>query len=148
MRIPRRFWTGVACLTLAAPIAAATQKDDKDAKESDKRPKVTLKAQPAISMSPSRVVLTAELVGGSNDFEEYYCPTVEWEWGDGTTSEVTTDCDPYLEGKSSIKRRFVVEHIFRAGQYRVMFRLKKHAKAVAAATATIQVQPGLRDVGD
>ena len=52
MRILRRFaWAGAACLTLAAASAAtAQQKDDKDAKEPDKRPKITLRAQPTISM--------------------------------------------------------------------------------------------------
>ncbi len=140
-------WAGIACLALATAPTAAAQKDDKDSKDQDKRPKVTLRAQPTISMSPSRVVLSAELLGGSNDFEEYYCPTVEWRWGDGTSSEATADCEPYESGKSEIKRRFTVEHVFRAGNYRVLFVLKKHDKSVASATANIQVRPGLRDLG-
>ena len=143
----RRFaWAGVACLLAAAVAGArAQQKDDKE-REPDKRPKVILTARPAISMAPSRVVLTAELQGGADDFEDFYCPTVEWEWGDGTSSEATNDCEPYEPGKSSIKRRFTVEHVFRAGNYRVAFRLKKHDKALGMATANIQVRPGLRDI--
>jgi hypothetical protein len=149
MRILRRFaWAGAACLTVAAAsVVIAQQKDEKDAKEQDKRPKITLRAQPTISMSPSRVVLTAELLGGADDFEEYYCPSVEWQWGDGTSSEVSSDCEPYEPGKSQIKRRFTVEHLFRAGTYRIVFHLKRHDKAVASATASIQVRPGLRDNG-
>ena len=50
-----------------------------------------------------------------DDFEEYYCPTIDWEWGDDTTSESTADCEPYEAGKSEIKRRFTVEHVFRHG---------------------------------
>ena len=151
--------TGVGCVALAAFVlgacfhysdtllvaASAQRKDDKDAKDKDQdkqRPKVTLKAQPLISIGPSKVVLRAELVGGADDFEEYYCPTVEWDWGDGTHSESTTDCEPYQPGKSEIKRRFTIEHIFRAGYYRVAFRLKHRTKAVAYATATVQVQAG------
>ena len=139
---------GATCLLTAAAVAAAPQKTDKDQKDKDadtRRPKITLKAQPTISMAPSRVVLTAELVGGANDFEDYYCPTVEWDWGDGTQSESTTDCEPYQAGKSEIKRRFTVEHIFRTGAYKVMFRLKRRDKAIAAATVSIQVRPGLRE---
>ena len=141
---------GVLCLTLATALTAvAQQKDDKDSKDKDqdKRPKVTLRAQPAISMSPSRVVLTAELLGGANDFEEYYCPTVEWQWGDGTSSEATADCEPYESGKSEIKRHFTVEHVFRAGNYHVLFQLKRKDKSVVSATTNIQVRPGLRDIG-
>ena len=93
-------------LTLAVAVGVsvavtAQRKDDKDAKDkdSDKKPKLTLKAQPVISMSPSKVTLRAELVGGANDYEEYYCPTVEWTWGDGTQSESTADCEPVRSGK-------------------------------------------------
>lgn len=138
---------GVACLAAVATFAigaAAGQNDNKTSKDA-KRPKLTLKAQPMVSMSPARVALTAELVGGDDDYEEFYCPTVEWNWGDGTQSESSTDCDPYVAGKSEIKRRFTVQHVFRAGNYRVMFRLTRKDKPLVAATATIQVQPGVRD---
>jgi hypothetical protein len=139
------FRTGVSALALAlcvSPVAYA-QKDSKDAKDNDnKRPKITLKAQPIISMAPSKVTLRAELIGGANDYEEFYCPTIEWDWDDGTMSESTSDCEPYQAGKSEIKRRFTVEHVFRAGYYHVAFRLKRRDKAVAAATTTVQVQGG------
>jgi hypothetical protein len=146
---PRRgfFRTGASALALALcvpPVAHAQRdsKDSKDTKDNDKRPKLTLKAQPIISMAPSKVTLRAELVGGANDYEEFYCPTVEWDWDDGTMSESTSDCEPYEAGKSEIKRRFTVEHVFRAGYYHVAFRLKRRDKAIAAATTTVQVQGG------
>src|SRR5471030_2384938 len=150
----RRFiWAGALSVVISAVAGASgsAQKPDKNAKDAKdnpdaNRPKVTLKAQPTISMAPARVVLTAELVGGANDFEDFYCPTVQWEWGDGTQSESTNDCAPYEPGKSEIKRRFTVEHVFRAGAYRVNFRLKRHDKAVGYATVNIQVRPGLRDI--
>jgi hypothetical protein len=152
MRLLRRFaWAGAASLLVSAALVASEsgQKSDKDAKDNAdaKRPKVTLKAQPLISMAPARIVLTAELVGGANDFEDFYCPTVQWEWGDGTQSESTSDCPPYEPGKTEVKRRFTVEHVFRTGSWRVSFRLKQRAKAVAFATVSIQVRPGLRDIG-
>ena len=137
---------GASCLLLTVATTAAPQKDN--AKDNDsRRPKITLKAQPTISMAPSRVVLTAELVGGANDYEEFYCPTVEWDWGDGTQSESSTDCAPYEPGKSEIKRRYTVEHVFRTGAFRVAFKLKRQNRVVALATVSIQVRPGLRDLG-
>ena len=136
-----------AAAMVATGASGSAQKADKDAKDNaDKRPRVSLKATPVISMSPARIVLTAEITGGANDFEDFYCPTVQWEWGDGTQSESTNDCAPYEAGKTEIKRRFTVEHVFRAGAYRVMFRLKRHDKAVGFATVNIQVRPGLRDI--
>lgn len=144
----RRYaWGGAVSLVACAMLATASaQKADKNTRATDSgSPKLTLRAQPVISMSPSRVVLTAELVGGPNDAEEYYCPTISWDWGDGTESESTSDCAPYEAGKSEIKRRFTVEHVFTAGAYRVTLRLKRRDKAVATATVNIQVRPGLRD---
>ena len=148
----RRAWTGAASLLLAATMvaAASAQKPDKDAKDNpdSRKPQLKLKAQPVIAMAPARIVLTAELIGGANDFEEFYCGAVEWEWGDGTKSESSTDCAPYEPGKSEIKRRFTVEHVFRTGRpngYRVTLHLKRRDKSVGAATVNIQVRPGLRD---
>ena len=154
MRNQRRsLWAGVACLTLVAAMTAAAQPQDKAAKDKDspgdkdKRPRLTLTARPPISMSPARVAITAELIGGPNDLEDFYCPTIEWDWGDGTQSESTSDCSPYETGKSEIKRRFTVEHVFtRAGSYKVFFRMKHSAKDIAAISTTVQVQPGARDI--
>jgi hypothetical protein len=155
MRHLRRYAsTGAASLLVFAALAAAAsaQTGDKPSKDKDtpdaKRPKITLKANPLIAMAPARVVLTAELIGGDNDFEEFYCPAVEWEWGDGTKSESASDCAPYEQGKSEIKRRFTVEHVFRMGRpngYRVTVHLKRRDKSVGAATVNVQVRPGLRD---
>lgn len=148
--LQRHGWASAASLLVAATLtfslSAQNKSKDKDQKDAaDPRPKVSLKAQPAIAMAPARVVLTAELGGGANDYEEFYCNAVEWEWGDGTKSESSSDCAPYVAGKSEIKRRYTVEHVFRAGVYRVMFHLKRHDKTVGSATITVQVRPGLRD---
>ena len=80
----------------------------------------------------------AELRDGSDDYPDFYCATVEWDWGDGTMSENSSDCDPYEAGKSTIQRRFSAEHIYRqGGAYRVFFRLKQKTKQVAAASTNV-----------
>ena len=130
-----------------AGLVAAHQSNDKDSGKQNepKRPKITVRAQPTVGVAPFRVVLTGELQGGDDDFAEYYCPTIEWEWGDDTSSESTLDCEPYEAGKSQIKRRFTIEHLFRReGVYKVYFHLKRKDKLLASASVTIQVQPGMR----
>jgi hypothetical protein len=115
----------------------------------DKKPKLTVKANPTMGMSPVRVVVTADLTGGPSDTDELYCPAVEWEWGDDTRSKDSADCDPYEAGKSEIKRRFTADHVFRsAGEYHVQFRLKKKDKTLAAGSTSVRVRPGLGDPGD
>lgn len=109
-----------------------------------KKPSLSLKASPSIAFAPARIVVVAELKGGPNDFEEFYCPSLEWEWGDLTTSTSEADCEPYAAGKSEIKRRYTVEHRFKnSGAFKVVLRLKKGDKVVASANTTIQVRAGL-----
>jgi hypothetical protein len=109
-----------------------------------KKPSLSLKATPAVSFAPARVIVVAEVKGGPEDFEEFYCPTVEWEWGDFTTSVAEADCEPYEAGKSAIKRRYTVEHRYKnPGAFRIMLRLKKGNKIVGAANTQVQVRAGL-----
>jgi len=116
--------------------------------DTPKRPKLTLKVNPAMGVSPARVVASADVDGGPNDFEEFYCASVEWDWGDDTKSNNTADCDPYEPGKSEIKRRFTADHVYRtAGDYRIQFRLKKKNKAVGSASTSVKIRPGIGDIG-
>jgi hypothetical protein len=134
----------VAALLLPTASLTAADKD----KDKDKKPTITVKANPVMAFSPARIVVTADVKGGANDFEEFYCTGVEWDWGDGTKSEDTPDCDPYVPGKSEIKRHFVADRVFRTGgEYRVQFRLKKKDKVVGSAGTTIKIRPGVGDPG-
>jgi hypothetical protein len=142
--LSRRTLIAAACFTLAASSAIlAFQRNDGEKNQEATRPKLALRAQPPVGTTPQRIVLTAELTGGADDFEEYYCPTIEWDWGDDTKSESTIDCDPYEAGKSQIKRRFTVEHVFRRpGAFKLFIRLKRGDKVVANASTTVQVRSG------
>ena len=101
-----------------------------------------------IGFAPIRIVLTADVKGGPNDYEQFYCATVEWDMGDGNKSEQAADCEPYEAGKSEIKRRYVRDQVFQyPGDYRVEFRLKQKDKIVGTGRTTIKIRPGLRDGG-
>ena len=130
----------VLAFSAALLIPANTLYGDKG----NKKPSLTLKATPAVSFAPARIVVVAEIKGGANDFEEFYCPSLEWEWGDLTTSTAEADCEPYEAGKSEIKRRYTVEHRYKnPGSFRILLRLKKSNKVIAAANTMVQVRPGL-----
>ena len=132
----------ILCAT-ALTISSQAAGPDKKAK-----PTVSVKVTPVIGFSPARMVLTAELRGGADDYEEFYCASVEWDWGDDTKSESKTDCEPYEAGKSEIKRRFTIDHTYNfAGEYRVEFRLKQKNKVVGRGTTDVKVRPGIRDGG-
>ncbi len=122
----------------------------------NKKPSISLRANPPIGFSPLRVVVTAEVKGGANDYEDFYCASVEWEWGDDTKSENTADCDPYEPGQSEIKRRYVEVHTFRSysndtlpacppdqTQFRVKFSLKQKNKVVGSGQTTVEIRSGV-----
>ena len=142
MMIPQRYSTRlVAALAafafLLAPGAAAIDAQEKKAK----RPKLGVRASPMMVFTPALITVTAEFKGGDDDFEEYYCGQVEWDWDDGTRSESSDDCEPYEAGKSEIRRRFSVQHRYNlAGVYDVQFRLKQRGKVVAAARTKVTVR--------
>ena len=114
----------------------------------DKKASVSLKATPSIGFSPARVVVTAEVKGGPNDAEELYCASVEWVWGDDTRSETKADCEPYEAGRSEIKRRYTLDHVYQTGgNYRIEFYLKQKNKRVLSGRTNVQIRPGARDIG-
>jgi hypothetical protein len=138
----RRVLPAVLCAASLAISAQAAGPDKKD------KPSIVVKVSPLVGFSPARMVLTADLKGGANDYEEFYCATVEWDWGDDTRSEAKTDCDPYEAGKSEIKRHYTIDHTFEtAGDYRVEFRLKQKSKIVARGSTDVKIRPGVRDPG-
>jgi hypothetical protein len=152
----RARWTSLRACGRALPLvcivlfgaAALTAQDDKgDAKDKkEKRASLSLKATPPISFSPAKIVVTAELKGGSDSDEELYCPSLEWDWGDGTKSEANADCEPFEAGKSAIKRRFTASHTYNmADNYRVLLRLRRGSKTIVGGNTNIQVKPGFRD---
>jgi len=121
----------------------------------DKRPKLSLKANPSMAFTPARIVVTGEVIGGANDDQDFYCASPQWEWGDGTKSEQSEDCEPYQAGKSEIKRHFISDHTYYkvqddprvedARDYRIQLRLKRGNKVVASASTTVRIRSGIGD---
>lgn len=132
-----------ATILFAAAVSVRAQSGDKDERKDAKRPSLSLKATPGTGMVPVRVTATAEFKGGDDDFQDYYCPTIEWNWGDGTVSEAGNDCDPYEAGVSQIKRRFTQAHNYkRAGAFRIVFRLKHRDKVLTSQTTIVRLLGG------
>ncbi len=163
--VSHRSWVLTTAVATAATLGFAPlnldagQKPDQKA-DQNKKPSISLRANPPVGFSPLRVVVTAELKGGADDYEDFYCASVEWDWGDDTKSESKADCDPYEAGKSEIKRRFVAEHTFRSltndmpgaggagmptgpSQFRVRFVLKQKNKTVGSGQTTVEIRSGM-----
>ena len=126
---------GVAAIALAFPAAAAAQDDD--------RPELTLRARPNVTFATNPISFTGLLRGGSDDYEDFYCVSAEWDWDDGTRSESVYDCEPYEPGASEIRRRFSRRHTFQfAGRYEVRLNLKRRDDVVTSARVRVTVQGG------
>jgi hypothetical protein len=139
-----------AVLAVVSGVALAAQApaQDKDAKtaKDEGRPEINIKVTPLIAFSPAKITVRAEMKGGVLDYEPFYCPTIIWDWDDGTSSENTADCAPYEPGKSEIRRYYSSSHTYQiAGRYNVRFRMKKGDKVVGGQSTVVQVRAGIRD---
>jgi hypothetical protein len=124
-------------LLVCAGVSLAA--DDKSKKAS-----LSLKVTPSMAAAPARVRASVEIKGGANDNPELYCPQIEWNWGDDTTSESAADCEPYEAGRSTIQRRYSAEHTYRySGLYKLTLRLKQKDRVVAFTSTNLQIQSGL-----
>ncbi len=125
-------------LILAPAWTPAARGDDAQGKG---RPKAALRVNPTLIFTPARIVATVELTEGADDYQDYYCPKVEWEWGDETISDASEDCDPYEPGKSQIRRRYTADKTYREpGRYDVVFRMKQGSKTVLSLRQSIRAQ--------
>lgn len=138
------------CLSVAALAAGLALGNPADAlqraSDENKKPSVALRATPPVGFAPLKVRVVADIRGGADDWADFYCASVEWDWADGTTSESSEDCEPYQEGKSTIQRRFTAEHTFRSGgDYDVAFRLKQKKRVVSMTRTMVRVRAGLSE---
>jgi len=137
------------CMAVGALVALALVTSSDMAAAVDKKPKkpdLELRVRPRHGFSPLTVFVTAELKGG-DDVEEYYCPELEWEWGDGGKSVNEGDCDPWEEGVTELRRRFTASHLFKySGVYRISLRLKRLDKTIAKSTRKLTIRQGAGEV--
>ena len=128
-----------AGLILVLAVAGSTGAESKL-----RKPRLDLRASPRVAFSPAYVLTTAELVGG-DELEEFYCPGLEWDWGDGAKSVRESDCPPFQPG-SEFVRRFSAQHGYRsAGEYQITVTLRRANRPLAVASARVNVRPGLGD---
>ncbi len=133
---------------LAICVALSFAASNKDSKDNGKV-SLSLRATPAMAFAPARITLAAQLKGEVNDKEDFYCPTVEWDWGDGTVSESSADCDPFQPNKSDIQKSFTTQHVYKTGgQFEVRLRLKKAERVVAIAAAQLNISKAISEGGD
>jgi hypothetical protein len=128
-------------LLLAAPFGPEAGAGEGE----PKKPGLELRVNPRMGFSPINALFTLELEGG-DDHEDYYCPELEWEWGDGSRSVTESDCDPFVAGETRIDRRYTNRHEFKqSGNYNVTVRLKRADRTVAKVSTTLTVRAGIGD---
>jgi hypothetical protein len=107
-------------------------------------PRLELRTARRVGFSPVEALFVAKLVGG-DELEEYYCPGVVWEWGDGSRSYSESDCPPFRP-HDALQRVFTARHLYRiAGDHDVRVILLKSDRAIASASVRVLVRPRFGD---
>ena len=136
----------LATAVLASVVAAGGPVNAVQRSDDNKKPSLAFKATPPVGLTPLKVRVVVDLKGGANDYQDFYCATVEWDWADGNISGSGEDCQPYQAGKSEIQRRYTAEHTFRQdGHYEVAFRLKQKSRIVGYTKGTVRVRGSFDD---
>ena len=99
-----------ACCTLSAAVAglifvgffSAGAVSSAQPSGEAKKPSLSLRVTPPVGFAPLKTRLVVDVRNGDDDYADFYCPTVEWDWGDGTISANAEDCDPYEAGPHDI----------------------------------------------
>ena len=152
--LPRHSWSILPLLAAVAVFWAGTTPDSSTVyatpsvesglvgdDEDGEAPKLSLRASPRIGFAPAEILFIAELRGGDDDYQEYYCASLEWDWDDDTRSQSTPDCDPYEPGVSEVRRRFSMRHSFdRGGSYDVRLFLKQRDDTVVSARTKVELR--------
>ena len=124
-------WAAVAVLSCAGLAPAGDG-------GKPKRPQLDLRASPRVAFSPVEILITGQLKGGA-ELEEFYCPGLEWDWGDGTRSAHESDCAPYESG-AVLERFFSARHAYGSpGAYNVRLTLRRANRTVAVASVAVNV---------
>ena len=82
--------------------------------------------------------------GGADDYADFYCPAIEWDWGDGTVSGNSEDCDLSGREEHDPAALFHRARVPQPGSFQVFFRLKQRDRVIAASSGNVQ-RPGVRD---
>lgn len=126
----------VGALAASAAAAAAQAR-------TPPKPSISVRAAPSMAFTPARVVVTAELRNVTQDSAEFYCPALEWTWGDGTQSEERPNCDPFVQGTSEVRTRYVKQYTYyTARRYRVTVRLKRGKDTILSGSTEVTVRAG------
>lgn len=97
-----------------------------------------MEINPRILLRGGPAVLSVRVQGPEDPL--LWCPTVVWDFGDGTKREHQASCDPYDPLTSRIPRRYSTTHGFRwRGNFRPTLKLMVGDKVVYMVTGSIQV---------
>jgi hypothetical protein len=131
----RRWLRGAGAVALMLGLAGLALAGDGG---KPRKPQLDLRASPRMAFPPVEILVTGQLKDGA-DLEEFYCPGLEWDWGDGTRSAHESDCEPY-EPSTPLVHLFTARHAYNApGAYHVRLTLRRADRTVAAGSVAVMI---------
>lgn len=88
-----------------------------------------------MAIRPSEVLLSLTLEG--KEEEKYYCPEVEWEYGELRNREYS-DCPSY-DSRDEYPRRWSRRVVLGCGDWPIRARILKNSKTLLTAEAIVRI---------
>jgi hypothetical protein len=121
----------LVALCLLAPSAFGAAKDKKTMT-------VGLRALPRVAAAPVSVTFNVDLAGG---VDAQPCPTLEWEWGDGTRFEQEDACEapePGEPARADAAQHFTASHEYRrAARPKVTLTVRQEGRILGHASIAL-----------
>lgn len=88
-------------------------------------PQLEVIAEPVSGEVPLVVTFTAKLRGAESNDKRFYCPSIEWSFGDGTNEAIAATCVPYTPDVQ-VQATYETTHRYeKPGTYTVTFMLNE-----------------------
>ena len=114
------------CTQLNTVYVPSQLKNFNEEKKSKSKPHLTISVVPRV-LHPMTYISAVVKIKGGPISEDFYCQTITWDWGDGTISSTSEDCEPFEEGQQ-VRTLFTKIHQYSSpGEYKIIFTLGKHS---------------------
>lgn len=101
------------------------------------KPRIELRVTPYTGFEPVEVTATVFI---ENAGEKFYCPELEFDWGTGSLSFESSDCDPYENAENpNALTIYSRKYVYGAGEHVVTVTLSRSGRKLRVLSQKVNI---------